>query len=157
MATKAAVRSTARRLRLSNGLKDRLVAACVGRVRIDADMSGPDMRRALWLLGARAFRDQALLAWAGSDDGGAHRRWLCLLDDADRWPRPDFPISGDDILAAGVPQGPRVGQIHRAMESWWLDQDFTPDRQAVMGQLTHLARSLSDGTAQSPASGPSGQ
>ena len=50
-----------------------------------------------------------------------------------RWPLPTawqpkrLPVGGNDILALGVPAGPRVGALLAALEAWWIAQDFAPD------------------------------
>ncbi len=136
------VTAVARRLRLSNALRDRLVGACRGEVRIVSSLPPPEMRRAIWKLGARSFRDQALLAWAGSPGDAAAPQWLTLLTYSEAWTPPAFPVSGDDILAAGVPRGPLVGQVRRDIESWWLDHDFMDDKRAALERLKAVAQSL---------------
>jgi hypothetical protein len=35
-------------------------------------------------------------------------------------PKPVFPLEGRDVLALGVPPGPRVGALLRATRAWWL-------------------------------------
>ena len=56
------------------------------------------------------------------------------------WPRPSagsrtsLPVDGDDVMALGVPSGPQVGAILAALEAWWVDHDFRPDRAACLAQ-----------------------
>ena len=63
--TTAAAR-LAERLRLSNDLRDRLVAAMGQTPRITSWMSPREIRRAIYQIGARAFADRVKLAWAGA-------------------------------------------------------------------------------------------
>jgi len=70
-----------------------------------------------------------MLAWA-EDANGAE--WRALLELADEWPRPRFTLTGRDVMQAGVPEGPRVGQILGEIEEWWIEHDFTGD---LTGQL----------------------
>ena len=49
-----------------------------------------------------------------------------------------MPISGDDLLERGVPAGPRIGELLRAVEDWWLARDLQPDRAACLAYLTSL-------------------
>ncbi len=134
--------AAAKRLKLSNALKDRLVAACAGMVRIVSWMSPREMRRGIWQLGAQAFRDQVLLAWAMSERSATASQWRMLLIYPETWTPPAFPISGDEIMAAGVPRGPLVGQVRREVEAWWLDLDFTDDKLAAIERLKAVAQGL---------------
>ncbi|MCB9978935.1 MAG: CCA tRNA nucleotidyltransferase [Rhodospirillales bacterium] len=49
-----------------------------------------------------------------------------------RTARPVFPVSGKDVMAAGLASGPQVGDVLRELESWWVDQDCAPDRAALL-------------------------
>ncbi len=51
------------------------------------------------------------------------------------WQPPAFPINGDDLIARGVPPGPRLGACLAAIRRWWEGQDFTPDRAACLARL----------------------
>ncbi|MGL4371272.1 MAG: CCA tRNA nucleotidyltransferase [Alphaproteobacteria bacterium] len=52
-----------------------------------------------------------------------------------QWVTPTFPLTGQDILNAGVPQGPEIKTWLHALEIWWVEQAFAPDRQACLAQL----------------------
>ncbi len=97
------------------------------------------MRRALYRRGADLVRDLALLAWAeaaATDDAP----WRALLDEAARWTPKEFPLKGADALALGVPPGPAVGALIAAVEQWWIEEDFRPDRAAALARLAAIAR-----------------
>ncbi len=51
------------------------------------------------------------------------------------WQVPDLPVAGRDVLAAGLAPGPRVGELLRAVEAWWREQAFEPDREACLARL----------------------
>ena len=133
----------AKRLKLSNALRDRLVAACSGPSDFAAGMSEPAVRRAVWTLGASACRDQLLLAWAEAATPSSTSEWRRHLELIDSWTPPSFPISGGDILSMGVEEGPRVGRVRKAFEHWWLDQDFPQDRQAALDRLRRISADIS--------------
>jgi poly(A) polymerase len=94
-------------------------------------------RAALYRRGAQAFRDQVKLAWAAADGAGADG-WTALVALADGWIAPVLPVGGADALAAGAPRGPRVGEALRALEAWWIEGDFTADREAALARLKEL-------------------
>jgi poly(A) polymerase len=74
------------------------------------------------------------------------------LGAARTWEAPRLPVSGDDILALGVPPGPRVGELLSAIEAWWLDRDLAPDRAACLA----YARALVDRQPAGEATGARG-
>ena len=62
-------------------------------------------------------------------------QWRALLALADAWVRPDFPLTGRDVMAAGVAEGPLVGRILSEVEDWWIDADFTEDEFSLAERL----------------------
>lgn len=134
--------AAARRLRLSNALRERLVAALAPEPRLSSWMSPRAARRAIWTAGASAFADRVRLAWAAAENTAAAPQWRALLALGETWNRPAFPIGGGDVAAAGVPKGPLVGEVLREVEAWWIDQDFPDDRLAALEQLKAVAEGL---------------
>jgi poly(A) polymerase len=47
-----------------------------------------------------------------------------LLEFAEKWQRPQFPISGSDLIAAGMEGGPELGARLKEMEGKWVESDF---------------------------------
>lgn len=135
-------RALARRLKLSNEERDRLVAALGDDVKITSYMSLRDMRRALYKLGNEAFRDRVMLAWAGAG-GDKAQQWRALVAHGTMWTPPKLPLSGDEVMAAGIPAGPKVGIVLREVEDWWIDADFPDDKLSVIERLKAVAQGLS--------------
>lgn len=81
---------------------------------------------------AKAEGDPQAMAFSG----------LCqrLLARAERWSKPDFPLSGADVLAAGVPAGPKVGEIITTLEEEWVESNFNLDRASLLARLAALAK-----------------
>jgi poly(A) polymerase len=131
----------ARRLRLPNSLRDRLVAAAAAGPALSADMPEAELRRTIWRLGTRATADRLRLAWAtaAASTAPSDPRWQHCVATADQWVPPDFPITGDDVIGTGAAPGPEVGRRLRALQAWWLDEDFRPDRAALLARLRALA------------------
>ena len=75
-----------------------------------------------WLAEADAPPDRA--AWA------ALRTALAAIE------RPVFPLAGRDIVAAGVPPGPMVGEVLAEIRAWWLAGGATASRDACLARLT---------------------
>ena len=55
-----------------------------------------------------------------------------LLKRADKWTRPILPISGKDLLDAGMQPGEQVGQRLRIAEEKWVDSNFALERDRLM-------------------------
>lgn len=54
------------------------------------------------------------------------------------WSAPAMPVTGDDVMKKGVPAGPKVGAILSAIENWWIQNNFSPGRDACMKKLDEL-------------------
>lgn len=127
----------AARLKLSRADGDALQVLCADKSDILAGADGPARRRAIYRRG-RAFADCALLALAEAQSGGngaGANAAAAALDLAGNWQAPQFPLRGADLLALGLPAGPRVGEVLRAVEQWWIDGDFGADRAACLAEL----------------------
>ncbi len=130
-------------LRLSNKDARRLVdmAAARGTVVLDADAH--EWRRHLYRLGADLVRDGAFLAAAGQ---GALPVALAPLHAAlDGWQPLTLPVTGADLVNAGVREGPQVGEIMRALDAWWVDEGFQPDRNALLGRAADILADMKKG------------
>ncbi|MBA8900573.1 CCA tRNA nucleotidyltransferase [Phyllobacterium sp. P30BS-XVII] len=61
-----------------------------------------------------------------------------LLEFAERYEKPKFPVTGGDLVAAGLEKGPEVGKLQRALEDAWIDSGFTLDRDALLARIPEL-------------------
>jgi poly(A) polymerase len=93
----------------------------------------------LYALGESAYRNRILIAWIRSGATPADAAWCERVDLPKRWQPPRFPVGGADVLALGVPAGPRVGDLLSKLESWWIDGDFSADTPALQQKLRELA------------------
>ena len=105
-------------------------------------MSPKEARRDVYQLGADTFCDRVMLAWAASERPATTTQWRALLPMARSWPRPSFPLTGEEVMAAGVPRGPMVGQVMREVEAWWIDNDFIADKLSIVERLKAVAQGM---------------
>ena len=134
----------ASRLRLSNsesGVLESLV--CPQAMRLHAGLAERDAKILLYGMREAAWTHAALARWAWSDADVASEDWRQLLALPGRWPIPVFPVRGADLVALGLPAGPRVGDILRQLEAAWIAGDFTDGRAALLKQAALV---LSEGT-----------
>ncbi|MGH7036184.1 MAG: CCA tRNA nucleotidyltransferase [Stellaceae bacterium] len=119
----------ARRLKLSNAERDRLLALD-GALDLAGDAKA--QRRLLYRLGREAYIDRVLMTAAAS---GASRKVRSLLAAAARWRKPVFPLSGGDVTALGIAPGPEIGRLLAVLEDWWEEGDFRASRRASLAEL----------------------
>lgn len=50
---------------------------------------------------------------------------------------PQFPLGGNDLIAAGMRPGPQMGGELKRLESLWIESGFTLDRSALLGEVRH--------------------
>ncbi|TWT15669.1 CCA tRNA nucleotidyltransferase [Reyranella sp. CPCC 100927] len=116
-----------KRLRLSTQESLRLTVMLAIDPVIDVAHGPAMMRRQIYHLGNALYVDR-LMRLADSGWREAYRL-------ATTWTPPELPISGGDVLKAGVPAGRRVGALVAAVEGWWIDNDFAADRAACLAEL----------------------
>lgn len=119
---KAAV-SVAARLKLSNKARKRLASAA------DSDL-GKGIRPLAYRVGTEGAVDRLLLSGRPADAATIAG-----------WQLPRLPISGGDLIARGIPQGPTVARTLRHIEDEWEEQGF-PAGEA----FESLVRDLLSGT-----------
>jgi poly(A) polymerase len=93
-------------------------------------------RALLYREGPDRYRRLVALSWARAlNTTITSNEWSTALALPDSWSAPRFPVAGADILARGIPAGPAVGDALRALEAWWIERDFEPDRDALLRRL----------------------
>jgi poly(A) polymerase len=132
-------RHLAQGLRLSNRERERLEAMAAPGVDLSPSLDGPARRRALYAIGAEAWSDLVLSAWAAGHDGPDDEGWRDLLNETQGWARPKFSLTGRDVKKLGVEEGAAVGELLRAAEAWWIEGDFRADRKECLAWLARQA------------------
>jgi poly(A) polymerase len=117
--------AVATRLRLSNKAKKRLICA------VGAD-SFTSPRALAYRLGNDCAIDRLLLAGAGED--------AVLVSG---WHAPRLPISGGDLIARGVPQGPAVARTLKQIDQRWAEAGFPEGEEFERIVATAMATPLS--------------
>lgn len=129
------VEALAGRLKLSNKDRERVEKMLTDKTKIVAYLSIREVRKALYLMGVELFKDRVMFGWAEDRKGHNTFQWRAMLAMADSWVRPDFLLTGQMIMAAGVPEGPEIGRVRREVEEWWIDADFTDDEFSIIERL----------------------
>ena len=117
-------------LKLSNKQTLRLMKA------VEMPLDVARLPAALYFDGAQAVADRALLALASQPQGGAENTSAlqAAVKAAQDYVRPKFPLTGAMMQKAGLPNGPEMGAMSKALEHWWVDEGF-PDASVVEEEL----------------------
>ena len=133
--THSTVNSIADRLRLPKTERQRLFVALADEPILDPSASEKQQRRALYRMDTNTALDRIMLSWATNT---REERWGDWLETHRAFERPIFPLTGLDVT--WLNEGPAIGQALRHAETWWIENDFAPDRAAC---LTYLKKSRS--------------
>jgi poly(A) polymerase len=132
----AGAQALAARLRLSTADAKRL-SDLAAPWPIDPAGDAKAQRLAIYRCGTERYGDLALLLAAdGKLKPTALRK---LIELAESWEIPVFPLGGDDVTALGIAPGPRVGRLLAAVQRWWEEGDFTADRAGCLARLKEIA------------------
>lgn len=113
---------------------------------ITPDVTDAVFARLLYRHGAGGIvtRLKLLLASARAQAGNGEAmaraaRLSALLDKAQRFEKPRFPLSGADAMKAGIAAGPQVGTVLAALEGQWVEMNFSLSRDKLLERLEKLA------------------
>ena len=110
---------------------------------IDPEMKETALDRLLYRQGVEGVKTRLKLALASAradlsaGDTAMQKvaRLSTLLTRAEKFRKPGFPLSGADVMAAGVEAGPKVGELLKSLEEKWIDVNFSLDRAALTARL----------------------
>jgi poly(A) polymerase len=123
-------------LRLSNVESSRIENLSVS-PEISPKLRDAEQRAMLYQLGEQTYIDAVRLAWAWSGATLSSVKWKALLDLPRRWPIPKFPVTGKDLIEAGLKPGPDMGEALCQLEDWWVASDFAPTREELLRRIEH--------------------
>ena len=95
-----------------------------------------ERRVVLYRTGVSTWRKVVRLEWARTDESHDDARWLGLLQLADEWQLPTLPVTGADVVAAGIAPGPQVGEILVALEDWWIAGGFVATKDELLARIS---------------------
>ena len=125
-------------LRLPNAQAERIDRLVVA-PDLTPRLKSPERRAMLYHLGGQSWTDAVHFSWAKSRAAKIDQKWQALLDLPKHWPIPKLPVSGKDLMQAGVASGPQMGEMLRSLEDWWVASDFTPTREELLERLKNDA------------------
>lgn len=126
------------RLKMSNAEKSRLRAWADDATALDPNADDRAKRIAIYTAGRTVVIDRARIRAAGEDDPIKSSRWMSLCDLAMGWTPPDFPLTGKDLIAAGVSPGEAMGKKMAALKALWVRSGFSVDKEKLLVALKLL-------------------
>ncbi|MDS7597667.1 CCA tRNA nucleotidyltransferase [Agrobacterium tumefaciens] len=116
---------------------------------VDPDMKETALDRLLYRQGVEGVKVRLKLALASAradlSAGEAAMqkvaRLSTLLSRAEKFQRPSFPLTGADVMSAGIAAGPKVGEILKSLEDKWIEVNFSLDRAALTARLKDIVES----------------
>ncbi len=130
-----AVEEISHHLRLSNRQAKILTAYEARDIPIDPEMSEKTIRQSLYQYGRAPFVFALLQSWAEQGADAGDENYGHILDYAEEWQIPDFPVKGRDLMARGIKGGPEMGRILQRLEQEWLASDFTCSTEQLLEKI----------------------
>ena len=121
-------------LRLSNAQIERL-RALPEDDHLAPELNEHERRAELYRREAAGYRDAVRYRWALSGIAAQCDEWSALLQLADDWPVPVFPVTGKDLIGLGMTPGRKMGDALRELENWWIAAGFPDSKAAVLAQI----------------------
>jgi poly(A) polymerase len=133
----ARVGQLAARLKLSNAEADRLRRFAQA-VMVAEGVDEGALRQALYASEADGLRDRLVVETARvvafEPDGKRAAALRRLLPTALEWRRPQFPLTGQDLIKAGFVSGPALGAELKRLESLWAEGGFASSAADLLEQ-----------------------
>lgn len=126
-----AVAKAASALRLSNKEKSRLVSIAERDLAFKTGLNDTQLQVAIYRSGLQAVEDTLIV----NTGPGDIERLRAVLKSAREFEIPDFPVTGVDLTALGINEGPELGNTLKELEKSWIDSGFELSRKALLEQL----------------------
>ena len=127
-----------KRMKMSKAETSRLRNWADDATALDPDADDRAKRIAIYTAGKQVVIDRARLRAAGTDDPIGSSRWMSLSDLAMGWTPPEFPLTGKDLMKAGVPVGEEMGKKMAALKALWVRSGFSVDKDKLLMALKLL-------------------
>lgn len=123
------------RMKMSNAEKARLRGWADDGTTFEPNMTERDMLAAIYTAGQRRAMDRCLIRAAGEPDALLSARWMTLVNLASGWTPPEFPITGQDLIDAGITPGLAMGKRMSALKALWVKSGFTATKPKLLMAL----------------------
>lgn len=129
--------AVAKRFRLSNAQKKRLLGARCNEETLTPGVPVEVLRSFLYRYGAQTAKDHVFIYWAEKGFTGVGPKEQNFLKEIDEWsnnPR-QFPLQGKDLLAIGYKAGPELGCKLKTAREKWFESGCEATKEELLAQL----------------------
>ena len=134
----AVARKLAKRLKLSNADRDRLLGWAMAELP-EPPMDKEGLRQQIYYGDQQAITDRLRLATAIAISRNEPAEKIeAIADNADfssSWTPPQLPVSGKDLVKKGIPEGREIGRLLKRLEKTWVESDFSLSAEALLKDL----------------------
>lgn len=136
--TEEKVNALSDRWKLSNDDKKYLLNILFSPFVIKSDNEIADVKRAIRLLGNEQFIEHSFLYEALEDyqhqdkKNSIQKAFKEMRELAKTWNAPEFPLSGGDLLKAGVEEGQELGKLLKKAEDYWESKDYKSTKEELL-------------------------
>ena len=133
-APKSIIEKIAERWKLSKNNYRKLLILCERKI-APADLANEKLlKKHIRNLGKEIFIEQIMLLQAEGVEQGLCEQAIAL---ANTWQVPEFPITGDDLLARGVAQSKAMGDTLKKLEGRWEGSDYSLSKEELLTNNKH--------------------
>ncbi len=125
------IQSIAARWKLSKAHYLRLCDLCVRDCPIQGKNEEKLWKKHIRNFGKRLFIEEVLLSMAERFDEQTGLKAMALVQD---WNIPEFPVTGDDLIHAGLKSGKDLGVLLENLEEYWEENNYTPSKEELLAR-----------------------
>ena len=121
-----------KRLKMSNKEKVRLKYWAGDQTNLQPGLPDKETKIAIYTAGKQVSMDRAIIRSAGASDPIEAAAWWVLHEIAQSWQRPEFPVTGKDLIALGVGRGEKLGKALTALKALWIRSGFKVEKPQLL-------------------------
>jgi poly(A) polymerase len=118
------------RLKLSNAEKKALKHFANLDIVFADDFTLKAHRKILYRLKKELYKQSLLLF--GAQHSMDMDTLQTMLEQSESWQIPTFPLTGRELLQAGMPKSKQLGDRLKNTEQWWIEKDFNPSKKECL-------------------------
>ncbi len=121
-----------KRLKMSNKEKTRLKYWAGDQTSLRPSLPEKETSIAIYHAGKQVAMDRAIIRSAGARDPIEVAAWWALYEAAKNWQKPEFPVTGKDLLSLGMGRGKELGTALKALKALWVRSGFTVEKPQLL-------------------------
>ncbi len=125
----ASASALADRLKCPNSTRKNMQQLQALQAVITPDMTQAAQKKLIRSYGSELAAQAIALVWARSEED-----YAAMLSFARSWQVPEFPVTGSDLLACGMPPGKAVGETLARLEALWEESGYRLGRDELLAR-----------------------